>query len=184
MIARKMIARKIMNLLWEYQLHEAHWLILKLVEAGPVRWDTASSYMRLKEISGQPAHLLRHLVERELLTGPVRGEVIRARPFELSELGREVLGKIERGLHRPEWLSEHKVRALEWLAGGQGNLVAVMKPRRLSLNTLRSLQSNGYINSCDDERLWEISDLGKEALREWSQWRAEYEQLQSIRETV
>lgn len=162
-----MIERELLNLCYEYDLHESLYLLLKLVEeSGPLRWDTAADYTLLKEVSGNPAALLRHLIDRGLLSGPARGQKIQTAPFALTDQGRELLGKIERGLHTPAWLSEHKVKALERLNRPHPVAWSVMKAEGIRRVTLRSLVDNGYI--CISGPGWEITDLGREALAEWS----------------
>lgn len=175
-----MIEHKTLILCYEYDLSEPHYLLLKLIEAsGPLRWDTAADYARLKEVSGNPAALLRHLVDRGLLSGPARGEKIQAAPFGLTDEGRDLLGRIERGLHTPVWLSEHKVKALEVLSRGRLSLPGKVR-ERIKQVTLNSLIEAGYVeverlDSMDDAGCvcvgysdWVITDLGWEALGEWA----------------
>ena len=109
---------------------------------------------------------LYNLRDRGLLSGPLTGKPY-SEPFHLTDAGRDLLSRVERGLHKPEWLSEHKARALEWLAERTGYDVSLMRPQGISLTTLRSLEKNGYLES-QNETLWRITDVGLEA---WAVWR-------------
>lgn len=109
---------------------------------------------------------LRSLVGRGLLLGPDTGQAIKARPFSLSEAGRELVGKIERGLHTPAWLSEYKVKALECLDKPHPVAWSVLKEEGIRKVTLGSLTKAGYLTNGLG---WEITDLGREALTEWKQ---------------
>jgi hypothetical protein len=184
-MTRKELAVNKYNLLklaFEYGLNEVHFGLLKLIEKSQiVHWDS-EEYLKMRKLSGQPAVSLRKLVDMGLLCGPARGEPINSKPFELSEQGRSVIEKIERGLHKPEWLSEYRVKTLQVLDRANGVAWSVLKAEGIQKITLLSLDRAGYVVWRDP--FTEITELGREALREWSQWRLEYEQLQSIREMV
>ena len=141
--------------------HGINWIqyqvLAMLNQTGPVNWPD----VRFKAISGQAGQSLRTLVERGLITGPERRQKIGSVPFALSEQGTTVLGKVERGLHPVNWLSEHKWTALARLVEGP-----LSKDDRGGIKgiTLHSLTENGYVAVDGDAHT--LTDLGREAWAE------------------
>jgi len=109
---------------------------------------------------------MRKLVHRGLLIGPAQSEDINTRPFVATQSGYNLLGRIERGLHTPGWLSASRVRALKWLSSNDGRGIDMLRPRGISMITMRALRKAGYISTAD-EATWRITDLGREAWAEW-----------------
>lgn len=112
-------------------------------------------------------HCLYKLCDRGLLSGPPKGAAY-SKPFHLTDQGRDVLARIERGLHKPEWLSEHQARCLKLLNSGVWRNVdlRVMDVRQI---TIGSLAKAGYIMADNTDILlarWYITDLGREAFTE------------------
>jgi hypothetical protein len=157
------------QLLDEYGLNEVTYGLLLLAFEHNIQWS--EHQVELKQISGQPAVALRKLVDRGLLTGPGRGVNIGAQVFALTQRARRILAKIERGLHRPRWLSPARARALQYLSGGAGWDEAILRPRKIYLPTLLALKKAGYVQE-SPKTMWRITDLGQEA------W-AEYEEEQA-----
>ncbi|MCL4296407.1 MAG: hypothetical protein KJ077_11795 [Anaerolineae bacterium] len=152
-------------IIYEYGLNVPQYKILKFVAiAGEVHYPDD----RLNQFSGAPANQLRHLAcDLALLDGPPRGKPIRSQPFTVTEKGRELLAKIDRGLHTPAWLSEHKVKALQVLpASGVRSPVADLKKQGVRRVTLGSLAAAGYIG-CIADTWYYLRPLGQEALAEW-----------------
>lgn len=147
----------------EYGLNEVTFKLLKLASKSDIQWNGPG----LRAISGQPANSLRKLVDRGLLTGPARQEKIAARPFALTDAGRDTLARIERGLHRNEWMSAGKVKVLELLENDFYFEPQLLK-KGANMMSLLSVRDAGYTTSTPGV-IW-ITDLGREAL---SQWRAE-----------
>jgi hypothetical protein len=148
------------SLLTEYKLTERTYGILVRCRSGPIWWR------ELKRDSGAPPSA-RLLARRGLLDGPVSNENIDSRPFNLSQAGRELLDRIERGLHAPAWLSPGRGSVLVILAAGyrtETELVAA----GLARASIYSLARAGYIRpNGDDDTTWHITALGLEALNEW-----------------
>lgn len=153
------------TIIYEYGLNVPQYKILKFVSlAGEVHYPDN----RLNQFSGQPANQLRHLAcDLALLDGPPRGKPIRSQPFTVTDAGRELLAKIDRGLHTPAWLSEHKVKALQALpANGVRCPVADLKRQGIRRVTLGSLATAGYIGNIADNWYY-LRPLGQESLAEW-----------------
>lgn len=151
-------------IIYEYGLNVPQYQTLKFVSiAGEVHYPDD----RLDPFSGQPANQLRHLTsDLTLLDGPPRGKSIRSKPFVVTDKGRALLDKIDRGLHTPAWLSEHKVKALLALpAYGERVQEADLKRKGIRQVTLTSLVSAGYVG-CIIDGYW-LRELGQEALREY-----------------
>lgn len=155
------------TLFFEYGLNVTQGEMMLLVAAeGLLWWGNFEQLKKAKTVSGQAGMTLRSLVGRGLLLGPDTGQAIKARPFSLSEAGRELVGKVERGLHTPGWLTEHKVKALECLDKPHPVAWSVLKDEGIRKGTLGSLTKSGYLTNGLG---WEITDLGREALAEWRQ---------------
>lgn len=153
------------TIIYEYGLNVPQYKILKFVAlAGEVHYPDD----RLDPYSGQPANQLRHLAcDLALLDGPPRGKSIRSQPFTPTDAGRELLAKIDRGLHAPAWLSEHKIKALQALpASGVRCEVSGLKKQGIRRVTLGSLAAAGYIG-CIADTWYYLRPLGQEALVEW-----------------
>ncbi len=150
-------------LLDEWGLNQVTYQILNL-SCEPIDWHDAETLVRLKEISGQPAAALRKLVDRGLLDGPSRKQLITERPFEATKKGLELLDKIKRGLHHWNWLSAGKIRVLTILAPG-AQPDEELKKRKCHRMSILSLRDATYIARSDSD-VWEITALGLEALQE------------------
>ncbi|MCL4300739.1 MAG: hypothetical protein KJ077_33690 [Anaerolineae bacterium] len=153
------------TIIYEYGLNVPQYKILKFVAiAGEVHYPDD----RLNPFSGQPANQLRHLAcDLTLLDGPTRGKPIRSQPFTVTGAGRELLAKIDRGLHTPAWLSEHKVKALLALpASGERVPFTELKKQGVRRVTLGSLAAASYIGNIADTWYY-LRPLGQEALAEW-----------------
>lgn len=145
------------QILDEYGLTEYLYDVLKLCQT-PQFWGRREDRLRHSSQS------LYKLCERGWLDGPPKGEIY-SQPFVLSETGRELLARLDRGLHKPEWLNKHRARALHWLYWGPTHNNR-RKDFATSLTTLRSLERAGYIRLDDGQ--WRITDLGREAWAEKS----------------
>ncbi|MCL4295744.1 MAG: hypothetical protein KJ077_08455 [Anaerolineae bacterium] len=155
------------TLFFEYGLNVTQGQMILLVAAeGLLWWGNLEQLKKARAISGQAGMTLLSLARRGLLLGPDPGQAIKARPFSLSEAGRDLVGKVERGLHTPAWLSEHKVKALECLDKPHPVAWSVLKDKGVRKVTLGSLTKAGYLTNGLG---WEITDLGREALAEWRQ---------------
>lgn len=150
-------------LLDEYGLNSVSYLMLALIrQHSQMSWSKLGHLTLFKRISGQPAATLRKLVDRGLITGPARSRPIRSAPFAIAPRGEEILAKIERGLHRSDWLSAGKLAALELLATGfQTDRDLLDASHRMSII---SLKDAGYIQR--NGEMWHATPLGLEALRE------------------
>lgn len=106
------------------------------------------------------------LRNRGLLTGPPTGSPYSV-PFSLSPTGRDLLGRLARGLHRPEWLTFNRKNALGTLVKNGGALIYSPKNHgsKFTRTTLDSLARHGYVHK--DFEQWRITDLGREAWAEW-----------------
>jgi hypothetical protein len=179
------------QLIDEYGLNPTTYRLLKLAQGGPIEWLGPG----LKAITTQPAPGLRKLVERGLLSGPARTEKVNCRPFEMTEKGRDVLGRIERGLHKNSWMSAGKVKLLTLLslaACGSGEAASTgpelrpelvegasppgtggaseqaIKAAGVSMMSVLSARDAGYVVQAESgATFWYITDLGREALSEW-----------------
>lgn len=147
------------GLLNEYGLARPHFKLLWLVSLGPVSWPDCM----LRAISGQPAAGLRKLIRMGLLDGPAGKQPIRSKPFSLTGRGRETLGRIERGLHKPAWITEARATALGQLVHRPKDSVSLICVRQI---TLYSLERNGYIRFTHKFQ-WSMTDLGREAWQEY-----------------
>lgn len=106
------------------------------------------------------------LRDRGLLGGPPTGKPY-SQPFHLTNAGRDLLARIERGLHKPEWLSEHKARALRVIIEkNNGSIVHSPAIHGFSKTTLESLARAGYVRAVTNVQ-WDITALGREAWAEW-----------------
>lgn len=106
------------------------------------------------------------LRDRGLLTGPKTGQP-HFLPFHLTAAGRDLLSRVERGLHKPEWLSQHQSKALRAIAKN-GFIIHSPKAHGFSKTTLASLTRAGYLNQRSNIQ-WEITALGREAWQELKQ---------------
>lgn len=157
-----------LNLLDEYGLNQTTYRLLSLARGGPLSWASPDHHARLKQISGTPAASIRKLIDRKLLTGPARGEKIHSRLIGLTATGLDTLERIERGLHRPDWISEARSRVLARMVSNEGDLFrAAHTNDGLNLTTLRSLAKHGYIEQVTSI-YWRITPLGREAWTEYN----------------
>lgn len=143
------------QILAEYGLTEYLYDALKACEQ-PTYWK-----------QGQLTHSIASLYklrDRGLLKGPKTGQPYFL-PFHLTEAGRDLLGRVERGLHKPEWLSEHQAKALGVLASRRSLLHNDRKIFSLTKGTLDSLIRAGYVS--DGGLDYAITALGREAWQEW-----------------
>jgi hypothetical protein len=92
------------QLIDEYGLNPTTFRLLKLASKSAIEWNGPG----LRAITTQPAPGLRKLVERGLLDGPARTEKVNCRPFSLTEEGRDVLARIERGVPAVEVAGERQ----------------------------------------------------------------------------
>lgn len=104
------------------------------------------------------------LRDRGLLKGPKTGQPY-SLPFHLTEAGRDLLSRVERGLHKPEWLSEHQAKALQTIVKNKGSIIHSPKTHGFSKTTLQSLTRAGYLVQKTNIH-WEITALGREAWQE------------------
>lgn len=146
-------------LLDEYGLSEYLYDALKAC-TDPTYWKTGDLTHSIA--------LLYKLRDRGLLTGPKTGKPYSI-PFHLTKAGRDLLSRVERGLHKPEWLSEHQVRALDWLSNStipaySTHLLSFYKIR---LVTIRSLLNAGYVSTDGIE--YSLTPLGREAWQEYKE---------------
>lgn len=144
------------QILYEYGLTKYHYGALKACE-DPTFWKTGS-------LTHSIASLYK-LRDRGLLTGPPTGKPYSI-PFHLTAAGRDLLARVERGLHKPEWLSEHQAKALQTIVKNNGTLIHSPKIHGFSKTTLASLTRAGYLNQRTNVQ-WNITDLGREAETEW-----------------
>ena len=90
--------------------------------------------------------------------------------FALTATGLDVLQKVDRGLHRPAWMSESKANALRRLVDGVCMRQILFKKYGISGSTITSLLKAGYIThphgSTNDLA---VTDLGREALRDYEE---------------
>jgi len=153
------------QLLDEYGLNAvSHAALVTVRDHGPIGWDDP----RLREgiPSLRPAPTLRKLVDRGLVIGPARNESIRARPFAITEAGRDVLARIERGLRTPRWLGRAKLAALRTLARrGPTPRPCLTRVEKVASASLDALLRAGYLTQ-DDDQVIHLTDLGREALTE------------------
>jgi DNA-binding PadR family transcriptional regulator len=154
----------------EYGLNPLNYRLLKLASKSDIQWNGPG----LRAITTQPANGLRKLVERGLLSGPAQSEKITARPFSLTDQGRDTLARIERGLHRNDlWMSAGKLKVLELLTDGGPASHRQLLDRGAAVMSILSLLDAGYIKEfvrTGVQSDYHLTDLGREAL---AQWRAE-----------
>jgi hypothetical protein len=152
------------DLLAEYDLWEgAYETLTALRDGGPLAWP----HPTLDAISGNPAKALRKFVDLRLLTGPARGQKIDAAPFAITQAGLDVLRRVERGLHKPAWLTQGKLRALECLVRRGGSALRAGlagAPDRVHPGALSALVGAGYVEAQGEAVC--ITDLGREAYEE------------------
>lgn len=143
----------------EYGLTEYLYDVLKLCET-PTLWKTGG-------LTHSIASLYK-LRDRGLLSGPPTGKP-HSVPFALSQAGRDLLSRVERGLHRPEWLTVNRVEALKTLTRQSGVLIYSPKihGRKFNRATLDSLVKHGYLRK--DFETYRLTDLGRETWAEWQQ---------------
>lgn len=156
------------NLIFEYGLNETQYRVLCLLqeEQGLIWWTNGYHQKQLKKISGQPGQTLRKLVDWGILEGPARGELIGVKAFRLTDKARDLLARVGRGLHTPEWMSEHKLAALETAVDQPcGISLATKKGLGIKLVTLHSLEKAGYL--VRQNGVWLATELGREAMNEW-----------------
>jgi hypothetical protein len=158
-------------LLDEYGLNEVTYRLLVKVAAHPepLPWRLVKMTAGHERVTGNPAPALRKLVDRNLLSGPRRGEDIRNESFAATQAGFDLVARIARGLHRPEWLSQSRLRALRYLSSGVACDTDILRPRGIRLPTLQALERAGYVQG---PTVWRITDLGREA---WAEWQAQQE---------
>lgn len=155
-------------LLDEYGLNQTTYRLLDLARSMTISWASPDHHKALKKISGNPAASIRKLIDRKLLTGPARGEKIHSRLIGLTATGLDTLERIERGLHRPDWISEARARVLGRMVETSGLLLRSDYAKDgISLTTLRSLAQHGYIERVTNIQ-WKITDLGREAWAEYN----------------
>jgi len=153
-------------LLNEYGLNTITYRLLDLARRTPLHWARHSD--ALKKISGNSANSLRKLVDRHLLVGPQRGEGIASKMFALTASGLDTLQCLDRGLHKPDWLSAGRVTVLRLLVE-YGDL----SERKLldcgaHKMSLISLRDAGYINQLATSGTWyDLTPLGREAWLEY-----------------
>jgi hypothetical protein len=151
-------------LLAEYGLWDgAYDTLVALRDGGPLTWP----HPTLDAISGNPAKALRKFVDSGLLTGPARDQKINAAPFAITQVGQDVLRRVERGLHSPTWLSHGKLHALECLVqhGGSASRSTLTKaPDKVHSGSLNALVGAGYVEAQGETVC--ITDLGREAYEE------------------
>jgi hypothetical protein len=112
------------------------------------------------------------LRDRGLLSGPPTGKPYSV-PFHLTDVGRDILARIERGLHKPEWLNENRARALRVIIEVNNGFIA---PHSQTVHgfgkvTLQSLVRAGYIRQ-DTNIQWSATTLGREA---WAEYKRAYD---------
>lgn len=157
------------GLIDEYGLNPLNYRLLKLAQGSDIEWNGPG----LRAITTQPATGLRKLVHRGLLDGPAQSEKITARPFALTDKGRETLAKIERGLHRNDlWMSAGKLKVLEMLSAGGPASHRRLLDQGAAVMSILSLRDAKYIqeHARAGSQTYALTDLGREALE---QWRAE-----------
>lgn len=141
----------------EYGLSEYLYDALKACE-HPTFWKQAG-------LTHSIASLYK-LRDRGLLTGPKTGKPYSV-PFALSDAGRDILARIQRGLHRPEWITLARANALQTVVKNKGLLHYSPKiyGRKFSRATLDSLVQHGYLRQ--ESELYRLNDLGREAWQEY-----------------
>ena len=142
------------QILAEYGLSEYLYDALKACEQ-PTYWKQGNLTHSITS--------LYKLRDRGLLKGPKTGQP-HFLPFHLTAAGRDLLSRVERGLHKPEWLSEHQANALQFLALHPKLALVDRRFYRIKLITLNSLERAGYISSGGIDCV--ITALGREAWQE------------------
>lgn len=157
------------QLLDEYGLNEVTYKLLVLVAAAtePLSWKAIKPIAAYYKITGNPAPSLHKLVDRGLLTGPARTEYVGTYPFAITDQGRDILARIQRGLHRWEWITPARAEALKTLIRQHGSLIYSPKihGHKFSRATLDSLVKHGYLRK--DFSTYRLTDLGREAWAEY-----------------
>lgn len=156
------------QLLDEYGLNQVTFKLLGMADAAtePLTWAAIKPIAAFYKITGNPAPALRKLVDRGLLTGPARNEDIKAKPFALTDAGRDILARIQRGLHRPRWISPAKAKILRLLTNNYHTSENLkdwnIHPASMAL---ASLTQAGYIQYSSGH--WRLTPLGLEAWAEY-----------------
>lgn len=145
------------TLLDEYGLTRYHLEIMRLC-VHPTFWKQGGLNHSITA--------LYKLIDRGLLTGPKRGQPYSV-PFQLTPAGKDLLGKIHRGLHHTKWLSETKLAVLMTLSDD-----GLCTRRKLidcggTAATITSLQKAGYIFQPLGNIDYALTMLGREALADW-----------------
>jgi hypothetical protein len=158
-------------LLDEYGLNEVNWRLLALVAAAasPLKWKEIKPIAAYYKITGNPAPSLHKLVDRGLLSGPARTEHIMSSPFQATGQGHTILAKIERGLHRPMWLSAARLKVLNILKEGYQAERDLLHQHKCHPRAILSLSDANYIYQPDGTDTWHITALGSEAWAEYQQ---------------
>lgn len=160
-------------LLDEYGLNEVTWRLLVKIAAHPepMTWTLIKRISKTEHITGNPAQSLRKLIDRGLLTGPARHEDLITRPMAATQPAYDLIKRIERGLHPPEWITASRVVALDLLRrSGPLPIQELVKQHHIRQITLSSLAEHGYLELSNDY-YYHITDLGREALAEYVQSR-------------
>ncbi len=158
-------------LLDEYGLNEVTYRLLALVDAAihPIKWEEIKLIVAYYKITGNPAPSLHKLVDRGLLSGPVRTENISSRPFQVTGQGHTILAKIGRGLHQPKWLSAARLKVLNILKEGYQAERDLLHQHKCHPKTILSLSDANYIFQPARTDTWHITSLGSEAWAEYQQ---------------
>lgn len=148
-----------LTLLNEYGLTDYHYDALKICE-NPTTWK--------QDLLDHSITVLCKLRDRGLLSGPETGQPY-SKPFELTQKGRELVNKIERGIHHPKWLTEPKLTVLVRLADGACLRRILVQLHGATGPTLIALERARYIYrpQGDGAEYFALTDLGREALADW-----------------
>jgi DNA-binding PadR family transcriptional regulator len=145
-----------LTLLNEYALTDYHYDILMICE-HPTFWKQGSLIHSIQT--------LYKLRDRGLLSGPETRSPY-DKPFELTAEGRQLVNKIERGIHHPKWLSGPKLAVLKRLADGTYLRKTLVQIHGATGPTLIALERARYIYRPVADH-FALTDLGREALADW-----------------